>query len=92
MRAILDKLRDALSDIIPRRDKDLVCMLYVARRVHRYSAIDTKRGQTSRWRREDQLKVAARLNDISERETSSRISVVSFIAHYLRLLEFPFVQ
>jgi len=89
VKAILDKLRDALSDIIPRRDKDLVCMLRAARHVQRYSATDTKRGRPSRWRREDLLKVAARLNDILERETSSHISIASFVDHYLRLLKFP---
>jgi hypothetical protein len=35
------------------------------------------------------LKVAARLGDILERETSPHISQASFVYHYLRLLEFP---
>ena len=35
------------------------------------------------------LKIATRLGDILERETSSHISVASFVDHYLRLLEFP---
>lgn len=33
--------------------------------------------------------MSARLTDILERETPSRISLSSFIDHYLRLLEFP---
>jgi hypothetical protein len=33
--------------------------------------------------------VATRLGDILERETSSHISLASFVDHYLRLLEFP---
>jgi hypothetical protein len=33
--------------------------------------------------------VGTRLGDILERETSSHISVASFVDHYLRLLEFP---
>jgi hypothetical protein len=35
------------------------------------------------------LKVAARLSDILGRETSSHISLASFVDHYLRLLDFP---
>jgi hypothetical protein len=35
------------------------------------------------------LKVAARLSDILERETSSHISLSSFVDHYLRMLDFP---
>jgi hypothetical protein len=85
----LEQLRSALPEIIPRRDKDLVCMLRAARHIQRYSASDTKRGRPSRWKREDLLKVATRLSDILERETSSHISIASFADHYLRLLEFP---
>jgi hypothetical protein len=89
VRALLDQLRAALPGLIPTRHRDLVCMLRAARHIQRYSATDTKRGRPSRWRREDLLKVAARLSDILERETSSHISLASFVDHYLRLLEFP---
>ena len=89
VRTILDRLRDTLPDIIPRRDKDLIRLLRAARHVQRYSATDTKRGRPGRWKREDLLKVATRLGDILERETSSHISVASFVDHYLRLLDFP---
>jgi hypothetical protein len=64
-------------------------MLRAARHIQRYSASDTKRGRPSNFKREDLLKVATRLVDILERETSSHISVASFVDHYLRLLEFP---
>ena len=64
-------------------------MLRAMRHIHRYPASDTKRGRPSRWKREDLLKVSARLTDILERETSSHISLASFVDHYLRLLEFP---
>jgi hypothetical protein len=87
--SILDQLRFTLPEIIPRRDKDLVCMLRAARHVQRYPATDTKRARPSRWRREDLLKVTARLGDVLERETSSQLSLASFVDHYLRLLEFP---
>ncbi|MGB7922534.1 MAG: hypothetical protein WCF57_04760 [Pyrinomonadaceae bacterium] len=89
VRAILDQLRAALPDLIPQRDKELVRMLRAVRHIHRYSASDTKRGRPSPWKREDLLKVSARLTDILECETSSHISIASFVDHYLRLLDFP---
>jgi hypothetical protein len=82
VRAVLVVLRSALPDIIPRRDKDLIRMLHAVRHVQRYPATDTKRGRHGRWDREDLLKIAARLTDILERETSSRLSPASFVDHY----------
>jgi hypothetical protein len=87
--SIFAQLRVALPDIIPRKDKDLIRMLRAARHIQRYSATDTRRGRPSHWKREDLLKVSASLNDILERETSSHISIASFVDHYLRLLDFP---
>ena len=87
--SIFSQLRVALPEIIPRKDKDLIKMLRAARHIQRYSASDTKRGRPSHWKREDLLKVTTRLNDILERETSSHLSLASFVDHYLRLLDFP---
>ena len=64
-------------------------MLRAARHIQRYSASDTKRGRPSQFKREDLLKVVTRLTQILERETSSHISLSSFVDHYLRLLDFP---
>jgi hypothetical protein len=89
VQSIFSQLRLALPEIIPRRDKDLIRMLRAARHIQRYPATDTKRGRPSCWRREDLLKVSMSLNDILERETSSHISLASFVDHYLRLLDFP---
>jgi hypothetical protein len=82
-------LRTSLPEIIPKRDKDLVRMLRAVRHVNRYRATDTKRGRPSRWKREELLSVGSRLSSILERETSSHLSLSSFVDHYLRLLEFP---
>ena len=89
VRSICAQLRAALPEIISPQDKELVRLLRAVRHVQRYPATDTKRGRPSKWRREDLLKVAARLTDILDRETSSHLSVASFVDHYLRLLEFP---
>jgi hypothetical protein len=87
--SIFSRLRVALPEIIPHKDKDLIRMLRAARHIQRYSATDTKRGRPSHWKREDLIKVSMSLNDILERETSSHISLSSFVDHYLRLLDFP---
>lgn len=89
VRSVIEQLRSALPEIIPHRDKELVKMLRAVRHVHRYAATDTKRGRPSKWEREDLLKVGAQLISILECETSSHISLSSFIDHYLRLLDFP---
>jgi hypothetical protein len=87
--SIFSQLRAVLPGIIPQRDKDLIRMLRAARHIQRYSASDTKRGRPSHWKRENLLKVATSLSDILERETSSHISIASFVDHYVRLLDFP---
>jgi hypothetical protein len=78
-----------LPEIIPQRNKDLIRMLRAARHIQRYSATDTKRGRPSHFQREELLKVSTSLSDILEHETSSHISVASFVDHYLRILQFP---
>lgn len=89
VRAVMERLRSALPEIIPRRENDLVRMLRAVRHVNRYPATDTKRGRPGRWKREELLAAGARLSSLLERETSSHISLSSFVDHYLRLLEFP---
>jgi hypothetical protein len=79
----------ALPDLIPQKEKELVRLLRAARHAQRYSATDTKRGRPGKWKREDLLRVTARLGDILDRETSSQISFASFVDHYLRLPDFP---
>ena len=64
-------------------------LLRAARHAQRYPATDTKRGRPSQWKREDLLRVVARLGDILDRETSSHVSFSSFVDHYLRLPDFP---
>jgi hypothetical protein len=87
--SIFGQLRSTLPEIIPKRDKDLIRMLRAVRHINRYPATDTKRGRPSRWRREELLQVSTHLNLVLERETSSHLSLSSFVDHYLRLLDFP---
>lgn len=89
VRSVIEKLRSALPELIPRNDKELVRLLRASRHAQRYPATDTKRGRPSKWKREELIKVAARLGDILDRETSAHVSFSSFVDHYLRLLDFP---
>lgn len=67
----------------------MVRLLRAARHAQRYAATDTKRGRPGKLKREDLLKVVARLGDILDRETSSHTSFASFVDHYLHLPDFP---
>lgn len=89
VRSVIQQLRQALPDLIPQKDKELVRLLRAARHAQRYPATDTKRGRPAKWKREDLLRVTARLGHILGRETSSRTSFASFVDHYLRLPDFP---
>jgi hypothetical protein len=89
VQSVIEKLRAALPDIIPQKEKELVRLLRAARHAQRYPATGTKRGRPGKWKREDLLRVATRLGDILDRETSSQISFASFVDHYLRLPDFP---
>jgi hypothetical protein len=89
VRSVIEQLRSAMPETIPKRDKDLVRMLRAVGHVNRYPATDTKRGRPSRWQREELLFVGSKLSAILERETSAHIGLSSFIDHYLRLLDFP---
>jgi hypothetical protein len=89
VRSVFNQLRTALPETIPRSDKDLIRMLRAVCHVHRYQATDTKRGRPSPWKRESLLQVGAQLTAILDHETSSHISLSSFVDHYVRLLAFP---
>ena len=89
VRSILQQLRSELPELIPPTDNDLIKMLRAVRHVQKYRATDTRRGRPGRWSRETLLNVGTRLSEILSRETSSNISVSSFVDHYLRILEFP---
>jgi hypothetical protein len=87
--AILDELRTRLPGFIPSNFNDLRRLLRAVRHLQRYPASDTRRGRPSRWRREDLLSASLCLSEILDRETSGRISVATFIDHYVQILDFP---
>ena len=89
VRSVCDQLRLRLPDLIPQTEKHLVRFLYAVRHIERRPATDTKKGRPSRWPREKLMEAASTLRGILERETKGRVSVSSFIAQYLPVLEFP---
>jgi O-acetyl-ADP-ribose deacetylase (regulator of RNase III) len=89
IRSVFAQLRAALPEIIPTEDKDLIRMLRAARHIQRYVATETRRGRPSPWQRQDLLRMTAVVLDILDRETSSGLSLSSFVDHYLRVLNFP---
>lgn len=88
VREILADLRALLPDIMPRSEKQTIAMLRATRHIERYPATDTKRGRRSIWNRTDLLKVGSGVRHVLEQHTGGRISLASFVDHYLRALDF----
>lgn len=89
VRSVFERLRQALPSVIPKNDKDLIKLLRAARHAERYSATDTRRGRPAKFDRTALISVASHLRTILERETSGRVSLSSFVDHYLRVFDFP---
>jgi hypothetical protein len=89
IRSIFASLIAAFPLLSACKEKELVKLCRAVRHVERYSATDTRRGRPSRWPREDLVKVGLKLTQILDRETSGRLSVATFVDHYLRILDFP---
>jgi hypothetical protein len=84
---VLEQLRSALPDLIPRSRKNLVALLNSVRGLYARPATDSKRGRPGKFAREALLQVDSRLRDLLGRETS--VGVRSFVGQYLPILEFP---
>lgn len=83
--AVLDSLRASLPALIPRSHKNLSSLLNSVRGLYVRQPSETKRGRPARYNREELLRVDSALRDILARET--RISVRSFVGHYLPILD-----
>src|SRR6059058_4077899 len=87
IRALCQRLRERLPELIPTTEKQLMRFLYAIRHVERRPATDTQRGRPGRWPREELVKAAGQLRSLLERETKGRVSLNSFIGQYLPVLE-----
>lgn len=84
---VLDALREALPELVPRSRKGLASLLNSVRWLYARPPSETGRGRRPRFAREQLLKVDAQLRSILARE--SNISVRSFVGQYLPILGFP---
>lgn len=85
---VLEKLREAVPDVLPAQRRQLIRMLLAVRGVLvSGSTAESNRGRPPRYERRDLLLVASHLGMILSRESS--ISVRSFVGQYLPLLDFP---
>jgi hypothetical protein len=89
VRSILVQIKAAFPALSSLKEKDLVKLARSVRHVDRYTATESRRGRPSRWDREELVKLGSRLTDILEHETQGRISISTFVDHYLRILDFP---
>jgi hypothetical protein len=85
---VIKQLRAALPDIIPKSDKHLLSMLRAVLHTERHSDIKTRRGRKSPWKDYELVKAASVLRGIIERGTK-RVSLRSFVEHYLLIPGFP---
>lgn len=84
---MLEGLRAALPEIIPRSQKSLASLLNSVRGLYSRPATETRRGRPARYTREQLLLVDSHLRVLLGRETS--ISVRSFVGQYMPILDFP---
>lgn len=86
---ICERLRHRLPFHVPENQKEIIRLLYAIAYIERKPATDTKRGRPSRWTRQQLTQAASLLRSILDRETLGRVSVKSFISHYIQILHFP---
>jgi hypothetical protein len=84
---MLDSLRNALPDIVPRSRKNLSSLLNSVRGLYSRQPTSTNRGRPARYTREQLLRVDSQLRELLSRET--RLSARSFVGQYLPILDFP---
>jgi hypothetical protein len=87
--SLLAKLQLAFPILSSCKEKDLVKLARAIRHVERYSSTDARRGRSSRWPSEDIVKIGSRLTEILARKIIGRISVATFVDHYLCMLNIP---
>jgi hypothetical protein len=89
VRTILAELKERCPALSAFNDRKLRKCLLAVRHLETYPATETKRGRPSDFDR-DLLQDASRhLKAILARETGDRISIQTFVGHYLPILEWP---
>ena len=89
VRAVLDELKMRFPTLSKFRDQKLRKLLLAVRHQETYPATDTKRGRPAKFDRELIREASRYLKAILERETGDRISVQTFVGHYMPILDWP---
>lgn len=83
--SIFDQMKQSFPLLTPFKEANLVRLAHAVCYIERNTAIDLCRDRPPVWPREDLLKIGSRLSDILVRETQGRISLSSFVDHYIRI-------
>jgi len=89
VRGVLSELKDHFPALSNFPDRKLRKLLLAVRHLETYPATDTKRGRPSKFDRELIENTTRHLKSILSRETEDRISVQTFVGHYLPILDWP---
>jgi len=89
IRGVLGELKDSCPALSGFTDRRLSKLLQAIRHQVSYPATDTKRGRPTNFDRKVIEESGRRLKAILERETAGRISIRTFVGHYLPILEWP---
>ncbi len=83
------ELRERVPNDLPKSEQAVEQMLIAIRHQETYGGSTSRRGRPSRYDREQMRRVADALKALLQRETQGRISLRTFVDHYLRVLHFP---
>lgn len=89
VRGVLNELKERCPSLSNMPDRSLRKLLLSIRHLETYSATDTRRGRPTIFERELLDQVRSHLKAILIRETGDRISIQTFIGHYLPILDWP---
>jgi hypothetical protein len=89
IRGVLSELKERCPSLSGLPDRKLRKLLSSVRHLETYPATDTKRGRPTIFGRELLDEVRSHLKAILSRETRDRISIQTFIGHYLPILDWP---
>jgi hypothetical protein len=89
VRGVLSELKERCPALSNLPDRQLRKLLLSVRHLETYPATDTKRGRPTKFERELLDEVRRHLKVILSRETRDRVSIQTFIGHYLPILDWP---
>src|SRR5262249_38748145 len=89
VRGVLGELKALCPSLSEIPDRRLRKLLLAVRHQATYPATDTKRGRPGNFDRELVAEAGRRPQTILERETAGRISIQTFVGHYLPILDWP---